>query len=80
MIDLRSKNVKCYHFVNFSLNVIVLGYSLNPETFAILNSMLKIDIQNIKAFVSFSSALIHGGDKTSSIASYQHFQQMLDGD
>jgi hypothetical protein len=43
--------------------------------------MLKIDIQtDIKAFVSFSSALIYGRDKTSSVASYQHFQQMLDGD
>jgi hypothetical protein len=30
-MDLRSKNVKWYHFVNFALNVIVLGYSLNPD-------------------------------------------------
>jgi hypothetical protein len=32
VIDLRCKNVKWYHFVNFVENMVVLGYSLEMET------------------------------------------------
>jgi hypothetical protein len=30
MVDLRSENIKWYHFINFNSKVVVLGYFTHP--------------------------------------------------